>query len=105
MCVVSCVVCVVCAPAHVGTIKLTSAQLKTMSGELKVKKELDLEREKAKQKEKELDSSVRMLKAKEDEVKKLTKHTEQQEKVTIFIYFISFYSILFLYFFHNIIFL
>lgn len=31
-----------------GTIKLTSAQLKTMSGELKVKKELDLEREKAK---------------------------------------------------------
>ncbi|ELR24502.1 DIL domain containing protein [Acanthamoeba castellanii str. Neff] len=63
-----------------GTIKLTSAQLKTMSGELKVKKELELEREKAKQKEKELDSSVRMLKTKEDEVKKLTKHNEQQEK-------------------------
>jgi hypothetical protein len=77
--------CRVCSPAHVGTIKLTSAQLKTMSGELKVKKELELEREKAKQKEKELDSSVRMLKTKEDEVKKLTKHNEQQEKVTQFI--------------------
>lgn len=52
-----------------------------MSGELKVKKELDLEREKAKQKEKELDSSVRALKTREEEVKKLNKVSEQQEKV------------------------
>jgi hypothetical protein len=56
-----------------------------MSGELKVKKELELEREKAKQKEKELDSSVRMLKSKEDEVKKLTKNNEQHEKVTFYL--------------------